>query len=49
MRANRDVIGYLYNDEDDTIRSLQQRLSRDITLKVAEKYHQEQYDVVSSG
>jgi ribonuclease G len=49
VRANRDVIGYLFNDEDDTIRGLQQRLSRDITLKVAEKYHQEQYDVVSTG
>jgi ribonuclease G len=48
VRANRDVIGYLYNDEDDTIRGLQQKLSRDITLKVAEKYHQEQYDVVSA-
>jgi ribonuclease G len=48
VRANRDVIGYLYNDEDDTIRGLQQKLSRDITLKVAEKYHQEQYDFVSA-
>jgi hypothetical protein len=41
------VIGHLVNDEDDNIRSLQQKLSRNITLKVAEKYHQEQYDVVA--
>ncbi len=48
VRANRDVIGYLFNDEDETIRALQVRLGRDITLKVAEKYHQEQYDIVAS-
>jgi len=47
VRANRDVIGYLYNDGDDTIRRLQEKLGRDITLKVAEKYHQEQYDIVA--
>jgi ribonuclease G len=47
VRANRDVIGHLVNDEDDNIRNLQQRLARNITLKVAEKYHQEQYDVVA--
>jgi ribonuclease G len=47
VRANRDVIGYLYNDEEDTIRGLQRRTGRSITLKVAEKYHQEQYDVVA--
>jgi ribonuclease G len=48
VRANRDVISYLFNDEDDTIRGLQTRLGRDITLKVADKYHQEQYDVVAA-
>lgn len=47
VRANRDVIGYLYNDEEDSIRGLQRRTGRSITLKVAEKYHQEQYDVVA--
>jgi ribonuclease G len=47
VRANRDVIGYLYNDEEDSIRGLQKRTGRSITLKVAEKYHQEQYDVVA--
>jgi Ribonuclease G/E len=47
VRANRDVIGYLYNDEEDSIRGLQRRTGRNITLKVAEKYHQEQYDVVA--
>jgi ribonuclease G len=47
VRANRDVIGYLYNDEEDSIRGLQRRTGRFITLKVAEKYHQEQYDVVT--
>lgn len=47
VRANRDVIGYLFNEEEDAIRALQDRLSRNITLKVAEKYHQEQYDVVA--
>jgi len=47
VRANRDVIGYLYNDEEDSIRGLQRRTGRAITLKVAEKYHQEQYDVVA--
>jgi ribonuclease G len=47
VRANRDVIGYLYNDEEDAIRGLQRRTGRAITLKVAEKYHQEQYDVVA--
>jgi ribonuclease G len=49
VRANRDVIGYLYNDEEDAIRSLQDRVGRGILLKVAEKYHQEQYDVVARG
>jgi ribonuclease G len=49
VRANRDVIGYLYNDEEDAIRSLQDRVGRGILLKVAEKYHQEQYDVVAAG
>ncbi len=48
VRANRDVIGYLFNDEEDAIRSLQERLGRSITLKVADKYHQEQYDIVAS-
>jgi ribonuclease G len=48
VRANRDVIGYLFNDEEDTIRALQERLGRSITLKVAEKYHQEQYDIVAA-
>ena len=48
VRANRDVIGYLFNDEEDSIRVLQDRLGRSITLKVAEKYHQEQYDIVAA-
>jgi ribonuclease G len=48
VRANRDVIGYLFNDEEDSIRALQERLGRSITLKVAEKYHQEQYDIVAA-
>jgi ribonuclease G len=48
VRANRDVIGYLFNDEEDTIRALQERVGRSITLKVAEKYHQEQYDIVAA-
>lgn len=47
VRANRDVIGYLYNDEEDSIRGLQRKTGRSVTLKVAEKYHQEQYDVVA--
>jgi hypothetical protein len=42
------VIGYLFNDEEDSIRALQDRLGRSITLKVAEKYHQEQYDIVAA-
>ena len=41
------MIGYLFNDEEETIKALQTRLGRDITLKVAEKYHQEQYDIVA--
>ena len=48
VRANRDVIGYLFNDEDDSIRNLQSKLNVNVTLKVAEKYHQEQYDVVAN-
>ncbi len=48
VRANRDVISYLYNDEEDAIRALQERLGRSVTLRVAEKYHQEQYDVVAA-
>jgi ribonuclease G len=48
VRANRDVIGYLFNDEEDTLKALQERLGRSITLKVAEKYHQEQYDIVAA-
>jgi len=48
VRANRDVISYLFNDEEDTIRGLQERLGRGVVLKVAETYHQEQYDVVAA-
>jgi ribonuclease G len=48
LRANRDVIGYLFNDEEDAIRALQERLDCQITLKVADKYHQEQYDIVAT-
>jgi len=48
VRANRDVITYLYNDEEEAIRALQEKLGRSVTLKVAEKYHQEQYDVVAA-
>ena len=47
VRANRDVISILFNDEEDAIRALQKRLGKNVTLKVAEKYHQEQYDVVA--
>jgi len=46
VRANRDVISYLFNDEEDSIRTLQDRLGRGVVLKVAENYHQEQYDVM---
>ena len=42
------VISYLFNDEEDTIRGLQERLGRGVVLKVAETYHQEQYDVVAA-
>jgi len=48
VRANRDVISYLFNDEEDSIRTLQDRLGRGVVLKVAENYHQEQYDVVAA-
>jgi Ribonuclease G/E len=48
VRANRVVITYLFNDEEDTIRGLQERLGRGVVLKVAETYHQEQYDVVAA-
>ncbi len=48
VRANRDVIGYLYKDEEVTLRGLQERIGKSITLKVAEKYHQEQYDIVAA-
>ncbi len=48
VRANREVIGYLYKDEETALRALQRRIGKNITLKVAEKYHQEQYDVVAS-
>jgi len=48
VRANRDVISYLFNEEDDNIRSLQEKLGADITLKVAERYHQEHYDIVAT-
>ncbi|MFP6609812.1 MAG: Rne/Rng family ribonuclease [Deltaproteobacteria bacterium] len=48
VRANRDVISYLFQDEEDAIRSLQKRVGRNVTLKVAEKYHQEQYDIVAA-
>ena len=42
------MIGYLFNDEEDAIRALQERLDCQITLKVADKYHQEQYDIVAT-
>lgn len=48
VRANRDVISYLFNDEEDNIRSLQERLGRGVVLKIAETYHQEQFDVVAA-
>lgn len=48
VRANRDVISYLFHDEEDAIRNLQQRLGKNVTLKVADKYHQEQYDIVAA-
>ena len=48
VRANRDVISYLFNDEEHAIRALQRRLGRNVTLKVAEKYPQEQYDIVAA-
>ncbi len=48
VRASRDVIMYLYNDEEEAIRALQERLGRNVTLRVAETYHQEQYDVVAT-
>ncbi len=48
VRANRDVISYLYHDEEDAIRALQAQLDRAVTLKVAETYHQEQYDIVAA-
>ncbi len=48
VRANRDVISYLFNDEEDNIRSLQDRLGRGVVLKIAETYHQEQFDVVAA-
>ena len=37
-----------HNDEEDTIKGLQERLGRGVVLKVAETYHQEQYDVVAA-
>ena len=48
VRANRDVITYLFNDEEDSVRSLQERIGRGVVLKVAESYHQEQFDVVAA-
>ncbi len=48
VRANKDVISYLFNDEEESLRDLQERFGKRITLKVAEKYHQEQYDVVAA-
>lgn len=48
VRANRDVISYLFNDEEDSIRSLQQRLGRGVVLKVADSYHQEQFDIIAA-
>ncbi len=47
VRANKEVVSYLYKDEDSAIRSLQEKLQRNVTLKVAETYHQEQYDVAA--
>ena len=49
VRANRDVVSYLYNDEEDNIRTLQERLGKGVVLRVAANYHQEQYDVVADG
>ena len=48
VRANRDVIAHLYNDESEAIGLLQQRFGRGVTLKVAANYHQEQFDVVAA-
>lgn len=48
VRANRDVIAHLFEQEEDAIQVLQQRYERDVTLKVAENYHQEQFDVIAA-
>ncbi|MFQ5479376.1 MAG: ribonuclease E/G [Candidatus Binatia bacterium] len=48
VRASREVISYLYNEEERSIKALQRRLDRRVTLQVAEKYHQEQFDIVAA-
>jgi len=48
VRANRDVITYMFEEETSAIQELQNRYGRDVTLKVAERYHQEQFDVVAA-
>ncbi len=48
VRANRDVIAHLFEEEEDAIKALQERYQRDVTLKVAETYHQEQFDVIAA-
>jgi ribonuclease G len=49
VRASREVISYLYNEEEEAIRMLQRKLDRRVTLKVAEKYHQEQFNIVATS
>ncbi|MFT4569237.1 MAG: ribonuclease G [Hyphomicrobiaceae bacterium] len=48
VRANRDVIAHLFEQEEDAIRVLQDRYERSVTLKIAENYHQEQFDVIAA-
>jgi ribonuclease G len=48
VRANRDVVTHLFEEEEDAIRAVQERYGRDVTLKVAETYHQEQFDVIAA-
>jgi Ribonuclease G/E len=49
VRASREVISYLYNEEEEAIRLLQRNLDRRVSLKVAEKYHQEQFYIVATS
>lgn len=48
VRANRDVISHLYEEEEDAILAVQERYGRSVTLKIAETYHQEQFDVIAA-